>query len=337
MKKTKKRNQTRVDPKPKSRKQTISSQPHNQKSKPSTEKRMTPTEINSQTIAPAIVEITPELAEHYLTHNDSNRPLSKRDMVSYQRAMEAGHWQLNGQPIILDTEDHLLDGQHRLNACILAKKPFRTLLIRGISKEAFKSLDSGRRRNASDALAIDHEENTKSLAAALKHIWQHEQGLIGKSVLAPQPWELMETLDRHAGVREFASPAFFKKIPGPASLIAAMGYLFHQADPQRAPDFFEQLRDGYGLKKGSPILLLRDRLRDKSDHRTMQENTGLMIKAWNAWIAGRTLDRLLIRLKGKAAEEIQPIYGLDCPLPEPEEKVAVVGGHEPPFSFDIPT
>ncbi len=50
-------------------------------------------------------------------------------MAEYANAMKSGEWKYNGESIKVCTDGSLLDGQHRLEACIESGVTFDTLLV----------------------------------------------------------------------------------------------------------------------------------------------------------------------------------------------------------------
>ena len=67
--------------------------------------------------------ITPEMALEILTHkNFKNRPIKKAQLRRLIKAIKADEWIVTNQGISFDPEGNLLDGQHRLHACIEANK-----------------------------------------------------------------------------------------------------------------------------------------------------------------------------------------------------------------------
>lgn len=78
---------------------------------------------------------------------------------------------------------------------------------------------------------------------------------------------------------------------GRIGLHAALHYLFAERIPQKADEFYTLLAKGNNLSDRSPILALRSKL--LSDKRlTEHEVAKFTIKAWNAWIKGRSLQLL---------------------------------------------
>lgn len=98
--------------------------------------------------------ITPQKAEEYLQMNLENRPVSKDTVAIYADMMKRGKWHLNGESITFTPEGELLNGQHRLKACVLAGVPFTSTVTRGIPKEEFKTIDCGRTRKMSQLIGM---------------------------------------------------------------------------------------------------------------------------------------------------------------------------------------
>ena len=103
----------------------------------------------------AVETITPGEARQILEGNENNRRLNMATVDYYRRQIENGVWQINGESIKLDDRGYLLDGQHRLLAIVKANKPVTTLVVRGLSSEAFKTIDAGKSRSMSDYLKIE--------------------------------------------------------------------------------------------------------------------------------------------------------------------------------------
>lgn len=115
----------------------------------------------------AIVEhITPDMAYEYLTQNTRNyRRVNARTVMKYAQTMKDGNWELNGEPIVFDTEGKLINGQHRLNAIVEAGIPVDILVVRGVDKGVVV-FDDGRVRRSTDvASAMGFDMNTRILGA----------------------------------------------------------------------------------------------------------------------------------------------------------------------------
>lgn len=100
--------------------------------------------------------ITPAMAKVLLGKNWSeNRDIRKSAIVEYASMMRRGEWMLSPQGLIISSEGVLLDGQHRLHAVIRAGVPVQFVVITVPSKEVFRVLDQGAKRNSADVFNVD--------------------------------------------------------------------------------------------------------------------------------------------------------------------------------------
>ena len=98
-------------------------------------------------------EITPHVAEQLLSVNaDEQRNVNKRRVDQYATDMAKGLWKANGEPIIIDERGRLIDGQHRLRAVVASGVTIEALVVSGVSKDSYKTLDQGMNRGLSCAV-----------------------------------------------------------------------------------------------------------------------------------------------------------------------------------------
>lgn len=107
-------------------------------------------------IQTGVAHITPELAKHLLaTTNHDNRPLKPAHVKMLSTALKNDEWMLNGETIAFSKSGRLLDGQHRLTACVNTDKAFQTVIIKGIEDEAaFGTIDTGKPRSVTDLMSL---------------------------------------------------------------------------------------------------------------------------------------------------------------------------------------
>jgi hypothetical protein len=127
------------------------------------------------------VTITPERAAAWLKRHEllvktdptkKNRRLKKSLVDRYGQDMADDRWQFNGETIKLGSDGRIIDGQHRLAACVKAKAQFRTLVVDNVTDDSFKTIDVGKVRTGGDLLYIDGHENAVILAAGLINVWR---------------------------------------------------------------------------------------------------------------------------------------------------------------------
>ena len=155
-----------------------------------------------------VQKITPKKAAELLEANTANRPLSKPVLKSFAEAMKRGDWRVTHQGIAVDTNGVLVDGQHRLAAVIEADMPVEMTVFTDVPPDTFDVLDTGKRRNAADALAIKGERSTHQLASMLRTVWLYENApdssWSGRTA-ALTNHQILESLEDHPNVREFVN------------------------------------------------------------------------------------------------------------------------------------
>jgi hypothetical protein len=107
-------------------------------------------------VTSGVAEITPELAKKILeNHNRGNRPLKKAHIKMLITTLKNNEWMLNGESITFSESGRLLDGQHRLTACVSSGKSFKTIVIKGIKDDdAFGTIDIGKPRSVADLMDL---------------------------------------------------------------------------------------------------------------------------------------------------------------------------------------
>jgi len=247
-------------------------------------------------ISSEIVNVTPEYARSLLSKNGMNRPLNKAHVFNLANAMARGEWQINGESIKIAQCGTLLDGQHRLSAIVKTGSPCSIVVIKGLPLESFHTINTGAKtRGAADVLAISGEKNASVLAASARLLkcWQNNKScpqFQGHHVTVA---EVENVLEHHPKLRTYSSfkSDGLKKMLNP-SLICFLAYVFHMANPIKAAQFFDQLETGLGMEKGSPVLMLRDRLLLNSSTRPKLSREficALVIKSFNAFAENKSV------------------------------------------------
>lgn len=260
-----------------------------------------------------IQTITPEYAAALLAKNTSNRPLTSSHADNIAKGIKRGEWKLNGDAIRISEDGVLLDGQHRLSAIVRAGIPVQSVVIGGLPREVFDTIDVGaKRRGTSDVMAIRGEKHYTTLSAAA---YLYQQYMVYGSPFVrlkdklPSTQELIALVEAKPILREaasFAAANVWIKKNMSASIGAFCWAVFHEHEPEDAADFFEKLSTGEGLKKGDPVLLLRERLMENASAiSTMSRHykTAMTFKAFRHFMRGTKLSTLRVRIDGDAAEK----------------------------------
>jgi hypothetical protein len=240
------------------------------------------------------------MARAWLARNDSNRPLRYPFAAQLARDMEAGRWALNGETVKLAADGTLLDGQHRLTACVMAEVPFDTFVVSGLPREAQKTIDAGTKRKMADVLSLAGERNAVLLASASRWalIWDRG-GRVRQREGEPTHAEIGIYLGEHPELREAVSFAIMardhmRSLRG--SVLAMAWLLFTRKDPQQATEFLTRLLDGADIGAGHPVHTLRGKIwraTEAGEKFTEHEQLYLLVLAWNYLRAGNTSVSLL--------------------------------------------
>jgi hypothetical protein len=98
-----------------------------------------------------VVAITPILAKEMLDTMVHQRRLRPRVVKRYGEDMKNGRWGFTHQAICIDDQNHLIDGQHRLQAIVDTGLTFPFVVMRGLPEEAAQFFDTGFTRQSTDA------------------------------------------------------------------------------------------------------------------------------------------------------------------------------------------
>jgi len=118
--------------------------------------------------------VTPELAAQWLGAAGPNRNLRVRRVEAIERDLTAKKYVFTGVPIIFDEKGKLIDGQHRLNACVAAGLGFFSFVVTGVRGEkAMDALDDVGARTHGDRLRIQlAADSANSASAVALLLWQ---------------------------------------------------------------------------------------------------------------------------------------------------------------------
>lgn len=258
------------------------------------------------------VTITPEQAQDILGGNTHNRHLHERHVRRLVSALTDGRWRFNGESIKIARDGTLVDGQHRLVACVRTGIPIETLVVYGVDPDSYTTIDIGAKRTTSDALSREGIKNSAAIGGALRWILalKSRKAHIGNIILDPdqvlEEYIKLKNIDRSSNIYNSVAQLIS---PSPA---IALHFLFAEKDPDAADEFFSDLGSGVGLQDGDPVLTLRNKLIEAKiknrlkRHVTPSETVALVIRAWNGRRTGRRLSLIKGLVKNASGEMIMP-------------------------------
>lgn len=260
------------------------------------------------------VFVTPEMAAEWLARNTHNRRLIKSHVETLATSLQRGEWMLNGETIKFAKDGRLLDGQHRLTACVATQVGFTTWVAFGVESDAFDTIDVNIRcRKTSDILGLHGKENTTVLAASVKLLWifgqtgQFYEGGAGINGFSAKT--CLEMIDRRPGIQHSVTKASNIRVFPSPSLLAAIHYLFSCADSDMANDMSDVMAEGSPVIN-RPFNIFREAVitRRLSMRRVGARTLSFMaIRAWNSELSGNWIKKVYY----KPNEEFPLISGLN--------------------------
>lgn len=256
--------------------------------------------------------ITPSMASKWLQTMINNRTLSQSKAIEYAIAMDDSRWVVNGETIKFDADGRLFDGQHRLQACVLADKPFKSYVAYGIADvDAFSTVDVGKNRSHGDVFSIAGYPSCNLASGAALLVYQYKNDLFGpggstnrrhtkgsKAILKKldrlpvkgatvTKEELLSFAapfkDRLIAAVRFAENVKARKMLS-TGMVAGCYFLFCEKSEIDAQRFFTDLCEGVGLSGSDPVYWLRERLMANmaAPHKLTRGATLMLVfKAWN--------------------------------------------------------
>lgn len=205
-----------------------------------------------------IVTITPSMAKKLLERNPTNRPIKAHHVAEIARDMLKGDWQVNGDTIRLDKDGMLIDGQHRLSACVLSGVSFVSVVVSGLPPNVRETIDGGSKRSFGDRLSMSGVTNAKAVAAATRAIAGFATGELSHIRLSHS--ELARIFEMHPDIStsvHISNHSF----PNIGTLLSALHYIaWNVSGLQIADDFINVWKTGIPHYDGDPVHLLRERI-----------------------------------------------------------------------------
>lgn len=248
--------------------------------------------LNTRTVV-----ITPAEAARILQTNiDNNRNVRQTRVREFADTMRKGQWILNGETIKISPDGRLIDGQHRLMACVMSGSSFPVQVAYNVPEEAFGTIDRGAARSIGDMLSYARIQNANHAAAAVRWVTGIENRMIDQRNIRLSPDDVLNfyrdnpDLERSIalGVKYAKSARFCN-----GSMLSAFHFIFARSNETEANRFIIDLCEGSSLSSGDPVLLLRNMLirdtRSTKSRKHVGETLSGIINAWNARIEGRTI------------------------------------------------
>jgi hypothetical protein len=248
---------------------------------------------------PATVKtITPAIAERILNRTQMQRPLSNAHVLWLAEQMRNLAFKVNGESVILsgpidDPDTEVIDGQHRLWACIESGVSFQSYVVEGMAQEVFPTIGSGKGRTKADVAGIQCGRDSPqralrplSTAAGTIQCFDLDGRYNANTHKQITNQKIVDWLRVHPDIVDDAKTmASFGKALVTPSIVLTVYYLVKRGYPNAMEEFVRPLVKGENLAANSPILMLRQKVLNEP-RKDFRDMLALAIKTWNAHADG---------------------------------------------------
>jgi hypothetical protein len=130
------------------------------------------------------VLMTPADASKLLEHNSINRLMLPARVNAIADAINRGGWLDDANPIKVDEDGVLVDGQHRLQAIVKTGKAVKVILVTGVPFLARMTVDTNRHRSFADWLRQNGVAASGDTAATTRLLWRYRVSGIDRREIA---------------------------------------------------------------------------------------------------------------------------------------------------------
>lgn len=243
--------------------------------------------------------INPTIAKTMLGHMVENRSVSPARVKRYEGAMRRGEWQV-GDPIMVNGDGRVIEGQHRLHAVIKSGLAIKFAVIEGYDpKKTFGVIGGGKERSAKDWFSILGDKNPSVRASAMRllNADRHETIANVAQTTGVTPKQLVDLRDEvHEQLDESmaAVPTLMSRVVSRAIMVYCH-FTFAEKDKSLADVFMDGLATGEQLRGTDPVYGLREQFlcakADRNAQMRQQTIIALTRKAWNMVREDRRLKR----------------------------------------------
>lgn len=252
--------------------------------------------------------VTPEMATRFLQANQLNRPLAEGHAERIAKQIREGKWRFNGDTIKIADGGDILDGQHRLWAIIESDTAVETMVVTGIAREAFATIDTIRKpRSLGDTVALHGAVRYRNvIGSALAWLIRWQNGCL-ETYKAPanriENSDIEIALAENPGIVLAVERVHTIRSMANTSVMAFLFYIVVNRNEALAERMMSTLADPAGVGVTDPFFKLRSYF--VSDHHKRKDpvvTIAVAIKAINAAAHDKRLQVLNWRQQGRSPE-----------------------------------
>lgn len=255
----------------------------------------------------AIERISPQRAAELLQGNFDNRKLDKAKVKQWASEMTQGRWRLTSQTIAIAADGRVVDGQHRLHACVDSGVTIETAMVYDADPTTFGIVDVGKTRTGNDiwGLAGMSAPNVAAIAKVVYLYFEHSEILDWHNygrVPNDRILEWCKKMEACEIIRKAAclESKFRKDIKGLSSVIGASLaiYAIEGGVPLETTwdKVYGRLLKMVGLSEGEPVYALSRIINKRDTTTSIREGNPFRTKNNSGTNVARTRLSVLLRV-----------------------------------------
>lgn len=228
-----------------------------------------------------------------------NRGVTIDTVAKYARDMSSGRWLWTAEPIQLDPDGFVRNGQHRLLAIIMSGTTQDCLIVRDIDPEAQLVIDVGRGRTIGNQMHLQHVASAHHMTAIANVLIRWRSGKM-LNTHQTSVMEVKDVIDAEPALAEALAMTHRVRrnvVKAPQSALGAAFVEAGHVDVEARDVFFEQLVTGADLEQHDPILTLRNRMANQVAAQVRFRRAGQLwqiVHSWNMWRANKKVQLLRV-------------------------------------------
>jgi len=239
-----------------------------------------------------IKTVTPEMAKKWLDSlNQINRKISHLIVDRYANEMVAGRWIITNEGIGFNGDGKLIDGQHRLAACVKSNLSFNTVIVTGLNKTAQTVVNTGKQRYFQDVLSMRGHKNVIVLATVIRYLYAYKKlsPMRENTIRTYQNYELLYSFYKTLNEDEISEAqnkmtCLYRKVNILSTTISTFAFIiFAEVSKHHASDFFKKLYLGTDLTENDAILSLRNTLIEMKSDKVYWNNMQKIKAIFTTW------------------------------------------------------
>ena len=239
-----------------------------------------------------------------------NRTVTLDTVLKYSRDMSEGNWLWTGEPIQLDHDGFVRNGQHRLLGIIHSGTTQDCLIVRDLDPSAQLVIDVGRARTTGNQMHLTGVASAHHITAIANVLLRWRAGRM-LNTYQTSVMEVRHMIDAEPTITDALSTTFRVRRTVPKAPQSALGAAYVEAghaDVDARDRFFELLATGASLEANDPILTLRNKMQNQVAAQVRFRRAGQLwqiVHAWNLWREGKKLQ--LLRVPSSLTSDTFPI------------------------------